>query len=263
MSIPSLTHIEHHDVIAVLRYCNSPDAIIANKGAAALDEALRELLADPAVRVIVLTGERPGAFIRHADVAQILRAAEALRAGKITPDTFLDAPFPRLGATLDAADKPVIAAIDGPCMGGGLEIALACTLRIAAPSVKSIGLPEIRIGIFPGGGGTQRLRRVMGAARARCFMLDGAVVDAPAAAALGIIDELADDPLQAALKRAARWAQRSPKAVRSILRLTRQHNDDDALRAELLAFAELLRDDTAVIERLRRFVDDGEQLDQV
>lgn len=252
--------VERRGAVAILAYRNPPHGLIPNKGAVLLAEALAPLLDDPAVRAVVLTGGQEGLFIRHADVSQILRAAEALQSGAITPESFVDAPFPRLGALIEAADKPVIAAIDGLCMGGGLEIALCCMMRIAGAAARAIGLPEIRIGIFPGSGGTQRLPRLIGTQRARRFMLEGGVVDATGALELGIVDEVVPDALERAVEIAQDFARRPPAAVAAILRLTRNPVPAECLRAELIAFAELLRDDAGASAIMRRFVDQGGEL---
>lgn len=259
----SAIHSARHGTTAILSFANPPLHLIDNKGAAQLCEALAQQLDDPAVRAIVLTGSGKDVFIRHADVAQIARAGDALADGRITPETFRDAPFPRLGRMLDDAQKPVIAAIDGICMGGGLEIAIACTMRIAGPGATRIGLPEMRLGIFPGSGGTQRLARLIGWQRARLFALRGEVVDAPTALVLGLVDEIADDPLDRALAIAAAFEQRNAATVAAVLALTRSPDLDAGLDAELIAFATLLRDDVAVRERLARFVQNDERLDRL
>lgn len=255
--------VERRGAVAVLRFSNPPLGCIANKGAAQLLDALAGLLADPEIRAVVLTGGQEGIFIRHADVDQIVRAGEALTDGRIAPAAFIESPFSQLGRMLDKAIKPVIAAIDGLCMGGGLEIALACTIRIASSAARSIGLPEVRIGIFPGGGGTQRLPRLIGRHRARLFILKGSVVDAAEALVLGIVDEIAPSALDRALEVAEELTRRSPGAVAAIMRLTRSEDSEDGLAAEGVAFAELLRDDPAALPRLRRFLEQGERLEAV
>ncbi len=135
--------------------------------------------ADPAIKVMVLIGAGRS-FIAGADI----RGFGTNR------------PRPPLGQrvydTLDASSKPVVAAIHGFALGGGLEIAMACHYRIALPSAK-VGLPEVLIGILPGGGGTQRLPRLVGANAALDMIVSGRHVPAPEAAKLGIIDEVLPD----------------------------------------------------------------------
>ncbi|MBN9478885.1 MAG: enoyl-CoA hydratase/isomerase family protein [Bordetella sp.] len=258
--MPASVTVEQAAAVAVIRYADAPTGLISNGGAARLAEAVQAALDDPAIRALILTG-RDDVFIRHADVAQIARAAEALDAGAIQPASFVGAPFDRLGRMIEGADKPVIAAINGACMGGGFEIALACHMRIAQASVAAIGLPEIRLDLFPGAGGPERLARLVGPHRARLFMLEGAVVTAEAALAQGLVDAVAPDALNAALDAAARWTGRSASAVAAVLRLTRP----PAGHAEgsVLAFGELLRDQAALRPRLARFIADGEALDRL
>ena len=226
--------------VALVRFQPRADGTISNKGAALLLDSLNRSLAEPDVKAIVLTGARPGIFIRHANLGQIARAAQAMLAGQISEADFLDTPFQQLCRALDRAEKPVIAAINGDCMGGGLEIALACTLRIAAPAVAAIGLPEIRLAIAPGSGGLQRLANVIGPHRARIFILDGTVVGSETALTLGIVDEVSPDPVERALERGEHFARRSPHAVATILRQLAPDNDA-AIEENARAFARLLQ----------------------
>ena len=129
---------ERQDNVAIIRYFNPPLGYISNRGAGLVAAAIRENLADDDVRAIVLTGGSDEIFIRHADVAQIARAARGLKDKPIETTAWLDAPFPNLMALLDNAEKPVIAAINGICMGGGFEIALACTMRIVGADVAMV-----------------------------------------------------------------------------------------------------------------------------
>jgi enoyl-CoA hydratase/carnithine racemase len=223
---------------AVLRFMPAGDGTISNRGAALLGDALARLLDDETIRAVVITGAADGIFIRHANLGQIVRAARALEQGA-DRNAFLDSPFARLGKMLDASEKPVIAAINGTCMGGGLEIALSCTMRIAQRDVTAIGLPETRLGIPPGAGGPQRLARLIGAHRARLFVLEGRVVDAAEAVDLGIADILADDPVAEALNQASLLNCASAPVVAEVMRQTRSA-DGEALEANLLGFADCL-----------------------
>ena len=245
---------------AIVRFSSPPEGYIANKGAARLIAAVQELLADDSVRGIVLTGGQPGVFIRHADVGQITRAAQAIQGGSISASDFNSSPFPSLGRLIDQSPKPIIAAIEGVCMGGGLEIAMACCMRIATPTVTAIGLPEIRIGIFPANG-TQRLSRLIGRHKARLFMLNGTVVDASEALRIGLIDEMAASAVDRAVELIGSYGRRSAGAVAAILELTRE--PVEMLEEEQEVFANLLRDDKSISVRTQRFTDENERLDQL
>jgi len=146
----------------------------------ALSEALATADTDPAVRVVVFTGAGDQAFVAGADVSEFagrtpLEQREAMRAGLF--DDVWNSP------------KPTIAMINGWCLGGGCELALACDLRIGADSAK-LGQPEVRLGIIPGGGATQRLPRLVGYGKALQLVLTGEVVDAVSAYEIGLLDEI-------------------------------------------------------------------------
>jgi enoyl-CoA hydratase/carnithine racemase len=254
------TTVERIGAVAVVRFGNPPSGLITSEGAALLADAIEELFGDASVRALVMTGAAPGVFIRHADVAQIVRAGEALTAQRIGVGDFLASPFVRLTQLLETAPIPVIAAIDGVCMGGGFEIALSCTVRIAGRTVEQIGLPEIRVGLFPGGGGTQRLRRLIGSHRARAFILRGAVIGAEQALAMGLVDEVAPSAFARGMELGEELAGRSPAAVHAILELTRMSDYDVGLREEGLRFAALLKDHPETLARLRAFLAGDEDL---
>lgn len=251
--------IERRGAIGIIRYSGPHQGMIGNRGAAAIDRAVADLLDDAAIRVLILTGAEPGCFIRHANVDFIARAGDALAEGRIELASFEQSPFMHLGARLDAARKPVIAAIDGPCMGGGFEIALACTLRVAGEQVRAIGLPEVRIAIFPGGGGTQRLMRVLSPHHARRFMLLGEVVDAAEALVLGLVDRVEPSAIAHAVDLAEVLAGRSPEALAAIMAMTRPQ-PHERLTEEARAFAEIIREQPAR-DCLRAFVASGQSLD--
>lgn len=249
---PTVT-VDREGAVAVIRYANLPSGLISNKGAALLADSIGHELERETTRCLVLTGGEEGVFIRHADVAQIRRAGDAVASGAARPADFASSPFARIGHMLDASEKPVIAAINGVCMGGGLEIALACTLRVAAASNYPIGLPEIRLGIFPGAGGLARLARLIGAHRARRFALEGAIVNAATAAELGLIDELAADPVGRAIDLATIFASRHPAAVAAIMELAAIEDDDSAIERSMIRFGELVGGSREIRHRLSAF----------
>ncbi|MDF8332192.1 enoyl-CoA hydratase/isomerase family protein [Novosphingobium cyanobacteriorum] len=254
-----LIAIEQRGHVRIVRIQNPPDGCIAAKGARQLLTVLADAFVDHDVRAIVLVGAQPDVFIRHAEVRGIGRAAAALAEGRIAPADFANNPFLDLVERLDRAEKPVIAAINGICMGGGLEIALACTARIAGRNVKAIGLPEIRIDIIPGAGGMVRLARLIGMHQARLHVLRGSVLDAVEAHAQGIVDEVADDPFAAALDLADAIAHRHPAAVTAIMRSFR---DGLSSRQSGPTFASVIAE-PGVLDRLERFISCEERLDQV
>ncbi len=139
-------------------------------------DCLNKANADPAIKAMVLMGDGRS-FIAGADIRGFGTARKRAPIGQRTYDV------------LDASPKPVVAAIHGYALGGGLENAMACHYRIAVPSAK-VGLPEVLIGILPGGGGTQRLPRIVGAKTALEMITSGRHVPAPEAAKLGILDEV-------------------------------------------------------------------------
>jgi enoyl-CoA hydratase/carnithine racemase len=170
-----------------------------------LRDRLAELADDAGARVVVLTGAGGRAFAAGADIKHMsgLGPDEAKAWGALGHET---------GLLLETMPKPTVAAIQGFALGGGCELALACDLRIASPDAR-IGQPEIDLGIIPGWGGTQRLARICGVGVARDLILTGRAVDAEEALRLGLVGELADDPLARALDLAAALARKSAPAL--------------------------------------------------
>lgn len=222
----SLVTVESKGGAVVITYANPPLGTMTYQGSMEMAEAVRAASEDPTVRCIILTGGLPGVFVRHYDIAELVGLGWALSepAGPGSRPPAPSRPGGAFGQLVDLiaeAPKPVIAAINGLCMGGGFEIALTCDLRIAGQDVEAIGLPETRIGIFPGGGGTQRLPRVVGEAKALQMILMGTVVTGPEAAAMGLVDESVADPLARALELAAMFGSRGAEGLAQAKRLTR------------------------------------------
>ncbi|MBX3030221.1 MAG: enoyl-CoA hydratase/isomerase family protein [Chloroflexi bacterium] len=149
---------------------------------AALTSGLAELDADPDIRVIVLTGAGP-AFCAGADLKE--------GAARVAGHPLVDAPA-SIAAPLDALRTPVIAAVNGPAVGGGFEMVLACDIRIAAARAR-FALTELRIGSMPGSGGIQRLARAVPAAVAARMVLTGEAVDASEALRVGLVSDVVPD----------------------------------------------------------------------
>jgi enoyl-CoA hydratase/carnithine racemase len=217
--------VERKGGCAVITYANPPLGTMTAAGSREMYVAVKAASDDETVRSIVLTGGLPGIFVRHYDVGELSTASDAT-AGSAAPQPPPSAPpapgFLEMTDLLAAAPKPVVAAINGLCMGGGFEMTLACDLRIAAnDGTVTIGLPETRVGIFPGGGGTQRLPRVVGEAKALEMILRGLTVNADEALRIGLVHELAADPLARALEMAAEWDVRGADGIAYAKRLTR------------------------------------------
>ncbi len=220
----SLVSIERRRGAAVVTYANPPYGTMTGVGAQEMLDKVRPLTEDPAVRSIIITGGVPGIFIRHYDVGELSIASDAATDTAPPPpdwDGRAAGGYLALVDVIAEAPKPVIAAINGLCMGGGFELALACDLRIAGPGVEAIGLPETRVGIFPGGGGTQRLPRVVGEAKALEIILRGLTFSSEEALRIGAVHEIAADPLARALEMAAEWEQRGAEGLAYAKRLTR------------------------------------------
>lgn len=211
---------------------------------ATLDEIQRvmsELAADDAVRVVVLTGAGEKAFVAGADINELASltptAAEAqARRGQSVCDD------------LEQMGKPVVAAINGYALGGGCEIAMACTLRIASDSAR-IGQPEISLGLIPGYGGTQRLTRLVGSGRALELMLTGQPITADEAWRIGLVNRVvpAAELLGVVQELAQQLAAQAPIAMRYILAAVRDGfgmrlSDGCALEASLFGLAAATED---------------------
>jgi enoyl-CoA hydratase len=176
-----------------------------------LGRAMHALQVDDGVRAVVLTGAGEKAFVAGADIAEFASQTPAsVRAMALDGQ--------RVFHLIEHLGKPVIAAINGYALGGGCELAMACTLRLAADTAK-MGQPEINLGILPGYAGTQRLPRLIGKGRALEIMLTGAPIAAADAERIGLVNRVvaAKDLLAEARKLASTLAAQAPLAARYIL----------------------------------------------
>src|SRR5438445_2036280 len=156
----------------------------------ALTEALDQFAGDANVRVVVVTGGAPGYFIRHFSVAALIQLAESIRAsGREWPEnaTYNRGFFDKAVALCESMPKPVIAAISGTALAGGFEFALSCDFRIAEDGDYLIGVPDARLGLLPGAGGTQRLPRTIGTPAALMHILMGDPVNPREAERKGLV----------------------------------------------------------------------------
>jgi len=207
-----------------------------------LEAEIDRLDHDDAVRAILLVGAGERAFVAGADIKEFpsLReaAAEAQEQGSARG-------IQKLGHRMDAAHTPFVAAIHGFCLGGGLELAMCCDIRVCADDA-TLGQPEIKLGLIPGGGGTQRLPRLVGQGRAMFLNLTGDFVDAETAYAWGLVEKVVPvaELEDAAVAIAGRIAAQSAHAVgvlRELARTTRDLPLEEGLRREAEGFVRCLR----------------------
>lgn len=159
-----------------------------------LSAAAAQYAADAAIRCLVITGNEQ-AFVAGADIKEMAEAG---------PVEVMARNVQKYWRTITDCPKPVIAAVEGFALGGGLELALCADIIVAGEGAK-LGLPEVKLGILPGGGGTQRLARLIGSKRALLLMLTGKIFGAPEALSMGVISEMA--PTGKALERALEIAR--------------------------------------------------------
>jgi enoyl-CoA hydratase len=213
-----------------------------------LDKAFAAADADPDVRVIVLTGG-DSFFVGGTDIGEMVDMTSGEHTARDTSRVF---------RTINACRKPVIAAVEAYALGGGCELALACDMIVAGRGAR-FGQPEIRVGIMPGAGGTQRLLRTIGKYQAMKMILTGETVDAEMALAMGLVSELADTgaALERALALAGVIAGMPPLAVRAIKEIVNAGQNlplEGALLLERKAF-QLLFDTSDQEEGMRAFLE--------
>ena len=220
---------------------NRPDKMNALNGQVrcAITGALDELRGDSDVRVVVVTGAGDKAFIAGADIGEFKdqKPVDQYRAMQLGD----------IYSALERFPKPVIAMINGYCLGGGCELAMACDMRIASDKAK-IGQPEINLGLIPGGGGTQRLPRLVGQGHAMRLIYTGEMIDAAKAAEIGLVDEVVphDNLSEHTAALAERIAEKSPAALQAAkesIRAAWQMPLDAGLRYEKAWFALLFSTD--------------------
>lgn len=198
-----------------------------------LDAAFHDVAADGAVKVIVLTGAGEKAFAAGADIAEIAEknAVTGLEMSENGQRVF---------RFLETMDKPSIAAVNGFALGGGCELAMACTIRIASENAK-FGQPEVNLGVIPGYAGTQRLSRLVGKGIALDLILTGRMIDAPEAHRIGLVSQVVapDELMDAAAKTAKSLVGKGPLALRIAREAVDRGYDmqfDDACKFEASLF---------------------------
>ena len=208
---------------------NSLNSQVHLEGVAALDELKR----DDEVRVVVITGAGPKSFIAGADISEFAGQTPVSQRSMFQEKTLFN--------SIDAFPKPVIAMINGFCLGGGNELALACDLRVCSENAK-FSQPEINLGIICGGGGTQRLTRLIGEGRAMEMILTGDMIDAQTALKFGLVNHVFSvEELEAGtMALAGKIAEKAPVALqmsKEAVKFASRSNLDEGLRREVDLFA--------------------------
>lgn len=216
--------------VTTIRLQNPPLNLVTVELTRALDQALAGIGGDEDVRCVILTGTGDRAFCAGSDVKEFESLRGRVGEGKLLLEKAVYRRLARLPV-------PTIAAIQADALGGGLELALCCDLRVADERAK-LGLPEVRLGVMPGSGGTQRLPRVVGIAKAKELILIGEIIDAAEAADIGLVNRVAPtgEALATAMQMAETIATRGPVAVReakAVLDLADEVPLDEGLAREL------------------------------
>ena len=203
-----------------------------------MDEAFAALAGDPTVRVVLLRGAGGKAFAAGTDIAELAEADAST--GELIAER-----AQRVFRRIETLGKPVIACIDGYALGGGCELVMACTLRLASETAR-LGQPEIRLGLIPGYGGTQRLPRLVGQGAALKMLLTGAMVDAAEALRIGLVDEVVAGDSEQLMARATELATliagMPPLAVAAAIEAVGRGADlplDEAIALEATIFGRL------------------------
>ena len=198
----SATDYQTQGRVAVISMQNPPVNGLGHALRKGLLQGLDRAGADPAIEAVVLIGAQ-GTFSGGADIREFN-----------TPAMFAEPTLATVIDAIEASAKPVVAAISGACMGGGLELALGCHYRVAVADAQ-IALPEVKLGLLPGAGGTQRLPRMIGLEPALNMIVSGNIVPAQQLASTALFDAMASDlradAMQLAEQAIARWITRKPK----------------------------------------------------
>ncbi len=252
MAKPSTIRVERSEGVATVTV-NRPERLNALNAHAVrrLGEVFDELRVDEEVRGVIVTGAGEKAFVAGADIAELaeLSPVAARRMSRQGQEVF---------AGIESCPKPVVAAVGGHALGGGCELALACHLRVASDDA-TLGLPEVRLGLIPGYGGTVRLARLIGLGRALEMILTGEVVGAERALEIGLVNAVAprEGLLAKARERLDAILRNGPLAVRMALEATygaQGLQTDEALRLESFVFG-LLASTEDMKEGTRAFLE--------
>ncbi len=236
------------DGVELIRFNRPKMNALSAELLAELADVAEALAKDPDLKAVVVTGNNK-VFAAGAEISQLLEAGSPLIAN-----------FRRAFDGLAAIPRPVIAAISGFALGGGLEAALACDLRLASESAR-LGVPEVQLGVFPGAGGTQRLARLIGPARAKEMIWSGRPVRAAEAKEIGLVDRVV--PVDGYLDAALEWASELARGAVVAMGLSKRAVEGgldrslaEGLDLEYEIFTEVLRTEDARTG-IQSFFDNG------
>jgi enoyl-CoA hydratase/carnithine racemase len=254
--------VEKHGPVVVWKFNNPPQNLMNLQTNEELTELVEEFEADPGLRVAILTSNLPDVFIQHFDVSTILSVWSSMTPEQLSAfqQQSTQAKPRGLGRL---RRKPVIAAISGQTAGGGCETTLMCEFRFMSRNA-SLGCPEVNVGILPGGGGTQRMTRLLGLGKAMEMLLLGRVVDADEAERIGLVHKAFDyqELLPAALAFARELALRPPMAVGHIMECIYEGSQKplpEGLALEGKLFFELTQSEDAK-KAMSAYVEGGQNL---
>jgi enoyl-CoA hydratase/carnithine racemase len=248
--------VEQTGRVALVTIDSPPLNALSNDLLAELLATIEALDADPGTGAIVLRGASERAFVAGANIKEFpaLRGASGEAGG---PARSLQ----ELGLRIEAASTPVVVAIHGFCLGGGLELAMACDIRVCAEGAQ-LGQPEIKLGLIPGGGGTQRLPGLVGQGRAMLLNMTGDLLDAATAERWGLVDRVvaANMLVDEAMALAGRISSMSAGALAELKRVARETRDRtlaEGLQLEAEAFQRCIDSDDGV-EGVAAFIEKRE-----
>jgi enoyl-CoA hydratase len=230
---------EQEGRVAVVTIDHPPVNALSARLLEELETELGRLDGDDSTGAIVIRGAGEKAFVAGADISEFPNLRESP-----PPSGGSARGIQKLGARMDESRTPFVAAIHGYCLGGGLELAMACDIRVAAEDAQ-LGQPEIKLGLIPGGGGTQRLPRLVGPGRALLLNLTGDPISGRQAYEWGLVERVvpAAELMEAALEIGRTIAERSPHAVGVIKQLARETRSlplEDGLKLEAEGFVRCL-----------------------
>jgi len=263
---PRFYKVEREGPVVIWRFSNPPRNLATLETGAELVQLVEEFDKDPKLRVGIVTSAVPGMFIQHFDVSSILEWAENMNTiSDEEAAQLLDSLPPPRGIAANTS-KPVICAINGPLEGGGCEMALGCDFRFMSRDAF-MGQPEVMAGFPPGGGGTQRLARLLGVARALELCMTGRRIYADEAERLGLVSKACDpvELMPTVMAFAQALAAKPPLAISSIKRAIYDGADmtlEDGLILERKLFFESIRSDDA-LQLMRLYVSVGQDAEKL